>query len=190
MEAFPVPDITSETIACVYATQIVTRHGTGSKLITDQDRNFMSAFFKETCKILGIQKIHTTSLHLQSNGVIERFHRSLHTGLSHYINATNSNWDVLVPFYLMADRATPNTVTGYSPFYLLHGRESLLTSNDDLRAKISQSPLDHTQRLQNLKDILQLAYRRVKQANRKSRRNNKKLCDQKANLRSFQKGVF
>ena len=27
VEAFPVPDITSETIAGVYATQIVTRHG-------------------------------------------------------------------------------------------------------------------------------------------------------------------
>jgi len=54
VEAFPVPDITSETIARVYATQIVTRHGTRSKFITDQGRNFMSAFFKETCKILGI----------------------------------------------------------------------------------------------------------------------------------------
>jgi transposase InsO family protein len=190
VEAFPVPDITSETIARVYATQIVTRHGTGSKLITDQGRNFMSAFFKETCKILGIQKIHTTSLHPQSNGVIERFHRSLHTGLSHYINATNTNWDVLVPFYLMAYRATPNTVTGYSPFYLMHGREMLLPSSDNLKAKISKLPLDHTQRLQNLKDSLKLAYKTVRQANRKSRRKNKKLYDRKAKLRSFQKGDF
>jgi len=108
VEAFPIPDITSETISRVYATQIVTRHGTGSKLIIDHGRNFMSAFFKESCNILGIQKIHTTSLHPQSNGVIERFHRSLHTGLSRYINATNTNWDVLVLFYLMAYRATLN----------------------------------------------------------------------------------
>ena len=56
VEAFPVPDITSETIARVYATQIVTRHGTGSKFITDQGRNLMSAYFNEICKILGIQK--------------------------------------------------------------------------------------------------------------------------------------
>jgi len=67
----------------------------------------------------------------------------------------------------MAYQATPNTVTGYSPFYLLHGREMLLPSSDDLRAKILQSRLNYTQRLQNLKDSLLLAYKVVKQANRK-----------------------
>jgi len=40
VEAFPIPDQTTETCARVYATQIVTRHGTGSKL-TDQGRSFM-----------------------------------------------------------------------------------------------------------------------------------------------------
>jgi len=44
-EAFPIPDQTAETCARIYATQIVTRHGTGSKLITDQGRTFMCAFF-------------------------------------------------------------------------------------------------------------------------------------------------
>jgi len=34
----------------------------------------------------------------------------------------------------MAYRATPNTVTGFSPFYLLHGREMQLPGNDNLRA--------------------------------------------------------
>ena len=49
-EAFPLQDQTAETCAPVYATQIVTRYGTGSKLITDQGRAFMSSFFRETCK--------------------------------------------------------------------------------------------------------------------------------------------
>ena len=120
-EAFPIPDQTAETCARIYATQIVTRHCTGSKLITDQGRAFMSTFFSETCKILGIRKIHTTSYHSMSNGLPERWHRSLHTGLLHYINASHTNWDVVVPFYLIAYRATPNTVTIFSPFYLLHG---------------------------------------------------------------------
>ena len=44
-EAFPIPDQTAETCARIYVTQIVTRHGTGSKLITDQGRAFMSTFF-------------------------------------------------------------------------------------------------------------------------------------------------
>lgn len=109
VEVFPIPDQTAETIARVYATQIVTRHGAGSKLITDQGRAFMSEFFKETCKVLGVRKVHTSSYHSMANGLTERFNKSLHSGLSHYVNATNTNWDIQVPFYLMAYRATPNS---------------------------------------------------------------------------------
>jgi len=61
VEAFLIPDQTAETSARIYATQVVTRHGTGSQLITDQDRSFMSSFFQETCKTLGIRTTRTTS---------------------------------------------------------------------------------------------------------------------------------
>jgi len=96
VEAYPLKDQTSESCAKIYATQIVTRHGSGSKLITDQGRAFMSSFFQETCKILGIRTSRTSSFHAQSNRKIERFHPSLHTGLSNYINANHNNWDNLV----------------------------------------------------------------------------------------------
>jgi len=61
VEAFPLPNQTAETCARIYATQIVTRHGTGSQLITDQGRSFMSSFFQDTCKILAIRTTRTTS---------------------------------------------------------------------------------------------------------------------------------
>ena len=118
VEVFPVPDMTAEICARIYASQIVTWHGSGSKLITDQGPAFISAFFRETWKILGIQRVNTSAYHPASNGLCERFHHSLHTGLSHFVNSSNTNWDLVVPFLLMAYRVTPNTVTGYSPFYL------------------------------------------------------------------------
>jgi hypothetical protein len=55
-EAIPIADISAETCARAYATQILARHGSGSILVTDQGRSFNSAFFKETCKILGYSK--------------------------------------------------------------------------------------------------------------------------------------
>ena len=122
VEAFPMIDQTAESCAFTYASQVVTRHGSGSTLITDQGRSFVSAFFKETCKILGIRKVNTNRFHPASNGKVKRCHRSLRSVLSHYIDSANNNWDVVEPFYLMAYRATPNT-TGISPFYLPHGRE-------------------------------------------------------------------
>jgi len=93
----------------------------------------MSTFFQETCKILGIHKVNTTSYHPSPNGKTERLHRTLHTGLSYFVNSANNNWDVLVPFFLMAYRETPNTTTKYSPFYLLHGREMPIPTNENLK---------------------------------------------------------
>ena len=47
VEAFPIPEQSTEFCARIYASQIVTRHGTGSTLITDQGGAFMSAFFQD-----------------------------------------------------------------------------------------------------------------------------------------------
>jgi hypothetical protein len=120
--------------------------------------------------------------------MVERFHRTLHTGWSHYINTANTNWDVLVPFFLMAYRATPNTTTNYSPFYLLHGREMSLPTSDDLKAKISKESPSHSQRLENLRSSLKSAYKMVKEANKRSHQHNKQLYDRKAKLRKFETG--
>ena len=78
-KAFPIADQTAETCASVYATQIVSRHSTGAQLITDHGRAFMLNFFQETCKVLGIRRTRTTSYHPASNGMIECWHKDLHT---------------------------------------------------------------------------------------------------------------
>ena len=46
VEAFRIADQTAETCLRVYVTQIVSRHGTGTQLITDQGPAFMSSFSK------------------------------------------------------------------------------------------------------------------------------------------------
>jgi hypothetical protein len=63
----------------------------------------------------------------------------------------------------------------------------LVPSSTDLRAKVIRLPPDQSQRLQNLKASLSLAYKTVKQANRKSNLNNR-LYDRKSKLRDFRTG--
>jgi transposase InsO family protein len=52
-EAVPVSDTSAPTVARAYVTAIVARHGASTKLLSDRGTNFTSAFFRETCKILG-----------------------------------------------------------------------------------------------------------------------------------------
>jgi hypothetical protein len=72
----------------------------------------MSSFYQNTCKILGVRRVRTSSYHATSNGMVERLNPSLHSGLLHYVNANHNNWDEVVPYYLMSHRATPHTTTG------------------------------------------------------------------------------
>jgi hypothetical protein len=116
-----------------------------------------------------------------SNGTVERFHRVLHDSMSHYIDSTGTNWDVVLPFFLMAYRATPHSTTKYSPFYLLHGREMKLPTADDLKAKLPRE-IQNTgfgHKLENLRLNLRKAYEEVRKNNRKAHEVNKKYYDRK-----------
>ena len=77
VEAVPIKAMTAAECAWAYTTHVIARHGASSKLLSDQGRNFTSAFFKETCKILGVKQLFTTAYHPMSNGKLERFHKSL-----------------------------------------------------------------------------------------------------------------
>ena len=90
----------------------------------------------------------------------------------------------------MAYRATPNKTTGFSPFYLLHGREMSLPNSENLKPKL---PADKENtavdsRLENLKSRLRLTLESVKKANEQSHLKNKQYYDKKAKRRNFQLG--
>jgi len=58
-------------------TKIVFEHGMPEKILTDQGTNFTSEMFKNTCKLLKIEKIQTSAYHPESNGALERSHQTL-----------------------------------------------------------------------------------------------------------------
>ena len=107
--------------------------------------------------------------------------------IAHYIDSTGTNWDVVLPFFLMAYRATPHSTTTYSPFYLLHGREMVLPNEGALKAKLSPDiqDIDQVQRLENLKSLLLKACKEVRLNNRKAHQKNKAYY-KKAKERKFE----
>ncbi|KYN28018.1 Pol polyprotein, partial [Trachymyrmex cornetzi] len=77
VEAFPLKNVRSKTIAETFLNQVISRHGVPLEVHTDQGRNFESRIFRELSRLLGIKKTRTTALHPQSDGQVERQHQTI-----------------------------------------------------------------------------------------------------------------
>lgn len=68
----------------------------------------------------------TAIYHPEANGSAERANGSIKAMLNTMVNEQGTDWDRWLPYVVFAYNATPHTITGYSPFYLNHGREPRL----------------------------------------------------------------
>lgn len=185
-EAFAIADQKAQTIAKVFVEEIVCRHGTPEKLLSDNGTNFTSELLTEACKLLRIDKIETTAYHPQSNGVVERSHQTLMNHLKCFVEEDQRNWDVWLPYAMMAYRSTPHSVTKYSPYYLLHGREMRLPT--DWITEELQQDLSEDDFVQEIKRRLQIAYKST-QENIQTRKESSKIqYDKKTKEKTFEVG--
>ena len=98
--AFPLKDTEALTIAKVFVNEFVCRFGVPDSLHTDQGRNFEAKVLKEVCQLLGVKKTRTTPYHPQSDGLVERFNRTLLDMLSMAVKDDERDWDLLpLPCY-------------------------------------------------------------------------------------------
>ena len=122
-EAFPVPNQEAATVAQVLVDGFFCRFGLPDELHSDQGRNFESALFQECCRLLGIRKTRTTPLHPESDGMVERFNRTLVQEMAKRCRHGQSDWDQHIPTILMAYRSAEHEATGYTPAQLMLGRD-------------------------------------------------------------------
>ena len=125
-ESYPMPNQEAEMVANILVREFVARFGVQRQLHTDQGRNFESKLFQEKCKILEIDKTRTTPLRPQSDGMVERFNRTLEAMLSKFVDANQRNWDLYLPLLMLAYRSSVHESTGFTPNAMMFGREVLL----------------------------------------------------------------
>ena len=113
--AVPIGQQDAETVARAFVEKTVLMYGTPQTLQTDQGANFVSELFRNTCKILKINKIQSTAFHPESQGSIERSHRVLAEYLRHYVSEDQTNWGSWVPFATYVYNTTEQSATGFTP---------------------------------------------------------------------------
>jgi len=117
------------------------------KILTDQGTNFTSEMFKNTCKLLQIKKIQTSAYHPESNGALEKSHRTLAEYFTHYINNDRTDWDEWLPYAMFTYNTTSHTATGFTPFELIYGHQATLPTVLTKQPKLTYAYKDYAQEL-------------------------------------------
>ena len=137
-EVFAVPDQTSLTIARLLVERLVSRHGVPRELLSDRGAAFLSKLMHEVYNLMGIHKANTTAYHPQTDGLVERFNRTLISMLAKTVEKSGRDWDVQLPYVLFAYRTSLQESTRESPFYLLYGRDPQLPTEEALSPRQSR----------------------------------------------------
>ena len=187
-EAYAIPNQEATTIATKLVEEFICRYGVPLQIHTDQGRNFESNLFQEICRILGIEKSRTTALHPQSDGMIERFNRTLETMLSMFVSENQRDWDRCLPHAMMAYRTSVHESTGCTPSEMMLGRDIQLPA-DVLTGRLEDvnydGPDQYTDHLRDrLEQVHQYAREHLNVASERQKRN----YDHKAQAGGYNRG--
>jgi hypothetical protein len=173
VEIYPMPNQEAETVAKALTREFFSRYGVPEELHSDQGTQFESRLFQEVCHMLGIEKTRTTPFRPQSDGQSERNIRTL-TKMMAMVTEKQENWDEHLPFISMAYRATPHESTGFSPNFLMFGRELYMPVDVmlSLPREDCATPAQYAQKLQKQ---LEYSYELARQTLRKNAERQSKL---------------
>jgi len=159
VEAFATPDTTAITTAKCLVEGVVCRHSAPNTLLSDRGTNYTSNLVRENCKLFDIKKQFTSAYHPQTDGLTERFNKTLCTMLSMYTSNTQKDWDQFLPYCLFAYNTAPQSSTEFSPFSLLYGRSPRLPIDQVLVPQMFCYTIDLDDYYLDLKDYLSMSWK-------------------------------
>ena len=127
VRAFPVPrELSSELFLNIVAFGLIPDVGTPSIMISDRGSNLTSRLCKEFYKEFGVEpRLADAHMHT-AVGATERFNTTLREMARAAYFDTKCEWDLFLPYLVMFYNATVQASTGYSPYFIEHGREPTL----------------------------------------------------------------
>jgi transposase InsO family protein len=118
-EAVPLKGTATRDCISAFLTGWISRFGIPDNVTTDRGAQFSSAEWKNFLTSYGITQHMTTAFHPQSNGMVERFHRSLKNSLRAKQNG--KSWTENLPLVLLGLRTVQKMDSGLSCAEMVYG---------------------------------------------------------------------
>ena len=125
-QGYPCRNKSAVTAAKKMYDDFVLRFGFPARILSDQGGEFENRLLSKLNQLAGVQKSKTTPYHPQCNGMVERMNETLISMLKTLPRSQKSSWPDFINKMTHAYNCTRHSVTGYSPYFLLFGREPVL----------------------------------------------------------------
>ena len=186
-EVFPAADQSAATIATLLVEEVVSRHGVPAEVLSDRGQAFLSGLMKEVEVLLGFHKVNTTVYHPQTDGLVERYNRTLTAMLAKTVERGGPEWDK--SYVLFAYRASPQASSGESPFLLVYGRDPRLPVPATLSPKKTPLTTGLKEYGVTLHQKMAEAWELARQSIGRAQKRQKKVYDRRTKSTSFQEGA-
>ena len=121
VQAFVTKNHTARMKARVLYNNYFSVFGFPQCLMSDQGTEFCGKVIAAMCSLLGVEKIHTTPYHPQTNRSAERVHQTLQRMIGKLDPEKRKKWPAHIGSIIIAYNSMRSLVTRYSPYYLMFG---------------------------------------------------------------------
>jgi len=187
-EARATPDSTAKTTARFIYEEIILRHGCPQVIQTDNGTSFNNQLMAELSNQFSIRHSFVSPYHPQANGLVERLNRTIKDSINKYVQHDITMWDHHLSGVLFGYRALKQASTGYSPMFLLYGREARLPIDLEFPAEVDDNDERISERIVKLVDQLERHRERAEMNLAAAQQRQKRNYDKKVTLYQFQIG--
>ena len=128
-EAKALSTATAEDTVTFLYEEIICRHGCPQRILSDRGTHFNNKMVTGLMEKFNIKHLLSTPYHPQTNGLVERFNRTLCEALAK-LSEYEDEWDLHISPVLFAYRTAQHSTTKVTPFLLTYGREAISPLTD------------------------------------------------------------
>ena len=137
IELVPVVALDAASTAAAFQERVLARYGAPVEVVSDNGSEYRGEF-AALLKQQGIDQVMIPAGHPSSNGMAERIVNVLKLALRKFVSEQGSlHWETWLPVIEFGYRVTVQASTGYSPYFLMYGREPV--SPEQCRAMLQES---------------------------------------------------
>ena len=180
---YPMKNKSAKSAAEHVFNKFILQYGLPERIHHDQGTEFENRLFHRLQQLMGIASSRTTPYHPQGDGQVERMNRTLINLLKCLDEQEKGDWAKHLGKLAFSYNTTTHKSTGFSPFFLLMGREPVLPVDwvfgIDVEAKASYANKTYTKFVEDWTTSMQQALDIARKNSTKSGEYNKEYYDRK-----------